>query len=215
MWIVSGVAPCRGPAVSAKGVLATETLLDKMAQTVAQALHAHGVDDVDHKRLHEHHARLALGDTALAHVEQRVGVELPRGRAVGAFHVVVVYLKLRLGVHTGVKGCKYVAVALVGLGELCTRGDKDSALKRAGRLVVKHIFEQLGRVATGHAMVDIGRVVDKLTSGAYRHAGEACLASLTGEVDGVLVARRATDEGHAVDEEVASLLLTGVELAEA
>ena len=50
-----------------------------MAQPVMQTFHLHSVDDIGHKCLHQHCARLILGNSAGAHLEECLGVKLTGG----------------------------------------------------------------------------------------------------------------------------------------
>lgn len=72
-----------------------EAAFDQYAHAVAEPFDRHRVDHVGHEGLAEHCAGLGLGYASGAHVEQGLGIQLSGGRAVGAAHVVAVYLELR------------------------------------------------------------------------------------------------------------------------
>ena len=78
-----------------------ETLVDKVAQAVAQGLEGDVVDDFRHEGLLQQQACLALGDASLAHVEQGGIVELSDSGSMRALHIVGIDFEHGLCVHAG------------------------------------------------------------------------------------------------------------------
>ena len=93
--------------------LATETLIDEVAQAVAEGFEGDAVEYFTDESKLQQHASFLFGNTTLTHVEEGFVVELTHGAAVGALYVIGIDFQHGLGVHTcGVSGHK------VGIGLL-------------------------------------------------------------------------------------------------
>ena len=112
-----------------------------MVQTVFKSIDAYAVDYVAHECLHKQCPGIVLGDSACAHIEQGVLVELSHSCYVATLHIVGVNLKLGLGEHLGGRCGTHIAVALVGFYLRGILGNEDFAREGACCAVVEHIFE--------------------------------------------------------------------------
>ena len=124
------------------------------------------VDGLADEALDQQRARLVRRNAARAHVEQQVLVELGRGRAVAADHVVGVDLELGLGIELGVRRQHEHLRHLLAVGLLRVGAHDHLALEHAARPVGEHALEQLAALAAGHRVIDDQRGVDVLGAAA-------------------------------------------------
>ena len=89
-------------AALALGEFTAETLVDEIAQAVAEGFERDGINDLGNEGLLQEQTGFALGDASLAHVEEGSIVELAYGRAMRALHIVGIDLQQRLCVHAGI-----------------------------------------------------------------------------------------------------------------
>ena len=104
----------------------------------------------------QHAARRGRVEAARAQVEQLALVELARGRAMRAFHVVGEDLELGLGVDLDVGRQQQIVVGLIGVGLLGVAPDHDLAGEHRVRLAVEHALVELVADAAGLGVVDAG-----------------------------------------------------------
>src|SRR5262245_35599415 len=112
------------------------------------------LDRLADKGLNQQSAGLFLRDAAGLEVEQQILIDLPRGRAVAAHHVIGEDLKLRLRIELSRLGQQKRLRHLLAVGLLRAGRHDDLALEYAARLVVEHRLEQLATGAARHAMLD-------------------------------------------------------------
>ena len=120
-------------------------------QRLAQALMLDALDRLADKGLDQQRPGLSLGDAARLEIEQQLLVDLARGRAMAAHHVVGEDLKLGLGIELRRLREQQRLRHLLAVGLLRVGRDDDLALEHAARLVVEHGLEQLAARATRHA----------------------------------------------------------------
>ena len=122
---------------------------------------------------------LLLADATLSHIEQCGIIELSYGRAMRAFHVVGVYLKHRLGVHSGCLCGAKVLVYFFTDSLLCSMTHENTTCERSSRLVVEHILVELVTRTVAHLMVDERVVVDVLCLVGYHATVAPALGTFT------------------------------------
>ncbi len=145
-------------------------------------------DDLARERERQDAPRLALREAPGAEVEESVGVEAARRRAVGAPDVVVVDLELRLGVDARRVGEEEVPVRLVGVGEGPGRADDDLPVERAARRPREDPLVALLAPSVGPRVVDERVVVDLLSPPREEEAVERGAGPVAVEADCQLVA---------------------------
>ena len=128
--------------------------------------------------LDQHGARLVQRDAARAQVEQQVRVDLGRGGAMAADHVVGIDLELGLGVELRLLRQHERLRHLLAVGLLRVGAHDHLALEDAARAVGQHALEQLAALAARHRMIDDQRGVDVLGAAAEEAAGDVELAAL-------------------------------------
>ena len=133
------------------------------------------------KRLDQQGAGLVLRDAARLEIEQKLLVDLARGRAVAAHHVVGEDLELGLGIELGRLGEQERLGHLLAVGLLRVGRDDDLALEHAARLAVEHGLEQLAAGAAGHGMLDEQRGVAMLAPAHEQGAGDVERRAFAGE----------------------------------
>src|SRR3954447_2934292 len=131
-------------------------------ERVPQCRYLDAVHNVLREGVGQQTASVTLVDAARLHVEQRLGVELADGGAVGAFDVVGPDLKLGLGVDDGLVGQHEVLVGLLGVGLLRILANNDAAVEDRGCLAVQNALVQLVAVGVRLGVVDRGVIVDVL-----------------------------------------------------
>ena len=171
-------------------------------QTFFQFLDAHFFDNIVRKGHHEQHTGFGLGNTARAHVEKCVTIELSHCGTVAAFYIIGIYFELRLGIDVRFFGGTEVAVGLYGRGLLRTLTHENPSVENTRCGVFEHIFEEFVACAVGRFVVDKGKVVDQLPLVGYGHAIEMCLGMFSGQSDIVIVAGIAVVQGDTVDQYV-------------
>ena len=160
------------------------------------------VDDLAREGERQDAPRLLLGEGAGAEVEEGVGVEPSRRRAVRALDVVVVDLELRLGVDAGRVGEEEVAVLLVGVGEGARGADDHLAVEGAARAPVEDPLVVLLAPAVRPGVVDERVVVDLLLAARQEEPVERRAGAVAVEPDGQLVPHEAAAEREDVAEEL-------------
>ena len=147
---------------------------DVIHQRVAQAgmldaFHRLADEGLDQQRL-----RFLGRDAARLQVEQQILVEIARGRAVAALHVVGENLQFRLVVGFGGVRQQQRMGRHLGVGLLRFRAHDDLALEDAARLAVEHGLEQLSRrCRPWHGMIGDDRHVGVLAALEQARAADA------------------------------------------
>ena len=100
-------------AIFATGQLTTQATFDHIVDVLVQHLVADVVAHLSGKSIHQQNPCVGLADATLAHVEHGLLIELARGGAVRAFHIICINLKERLAVNLGLGSEDDVAVVLV------------------------------------------------------------------------------------------------------
>ena len=95
-------------------------------------------------------------------VEEFTLIELTGGGAMGAFDVVRVDLKLRLGVDLGIRREEKIVVGLIGVGLLSGLMHVDLASERRPGATIEHAFVILIAHAVGCGVVYLQDIVDVL-----------------------------------------------------
>src|SRR3954454_3397305 len=98
---------------------------------LAERFATDAVDNFSRKRMDQHAASCFQTDAAGAEVENGFVVQLPDGRTVGAFHIIGVNLKLRLGVGGGVVRKEQILVGLLGVRLLSFLTNENASMEHA------------------------------------------------------------------------------------
>src|SRR6478672_628933 len=197
----------------------------RLEQCLPQTLMLEALDRLADKGLDQQGAGLVLGNAAGLEVEKQILVDLARGRAVAAHHVIGEDLKLRLRVELSRLGEQQRLRHLLAVGLLRAGRDDNLALEHAARLVVEHGLEQLAARAARNAMLDEQSRVAMLMAAHQkrsRHVEGRSLAGKGGidlaagerssgrELEGLVV--RIGVELHEPSDEVEGCLLFALEL---
>ena len=89
----------------------------------------HGINYVGHKCLFQQQLGIALVNASCTHIEELHRIQLSCGGTVATLHVIVINLQLWLGVNLCLRGAEQVAVALVRVGVMRSRADKNPSGK--------------------------------------------------------------------------------------
>ena len=118
--------------------------------------------------------RLRLGgrNAARHQVEELVVVEVARGRAMAAHHVVGEDLEFRLGVELRRLRQQQRVAGLLAVGLLGVAPDDDLALEDAAGVVVHHALEEFAAGAARHLVVDHETRVGVLVAAEQIGAGD-------------------------------------------
>src|SRR5512135_1685778 len=123
-------------------------------ERLAQILVLDALERLADKGLDQQCPGLILGDAAGLEIEQQLLVDLTRGRAMAADHVVGENLKLGFRVELRRLREQQRLRHLLAVGLLRIGRDDDLALENTARLAVENRLEQLAAGATRHGMLD-------------------------------------------------------------
>ena len=169
---------------------------DLLHQRVAQA----GMLDALHRLADEGLDQQRLGflgrNAARLEVEQQVLVEVARGGAVAALHVVGEDFELRLVVGLGGLRQQQRVRRHLGVGLLRLRPHDDLALEHAAALVVEHRLEHLAAGAVAGHVVGDQRGVGMLAAPEQARAADAGDGALAVEAHEQLVAHHRAAGGE-------------------
>ena len=154
-------------------------------------------DRLADERLDQQRLGFGVRNAARLEIEQQVLVEIARGRAVAALHVVGVDFELRLVVGLGVFRQQQRVRRHLGVGLLRVRPHDDLALEHAAALVVEHGLEHFAALAVRHRVIHHQRRVGMLAALEQARAADVGDRALPAEAQEQLVARdRAADVEH-------------------
>ena len=128
-----------------------------------------------------------------------------------AHHVIGVDFQLWLSVHLCRWSTTQVAVALVGLNARAVGLYKDFSSKSPHSIVIEHILEHLVAMATWSIVADKRVTVHMLLAASDGHAQQLGLGMFPVDLDMVIVSGKTIDEGDAIDEDIAALVLINID----
>ena len=169
-----------------------------MGKAFAQAFEFDMTQNVAHECLLENQTGLALGNAALAHIEEGRFVEFANGAAVITLDIVGINLQHRLA-ESACGGCGTdIRVGLLREALLRALFHEHQSRKCADAMAIKHIFiEHIAR-ATGRSVVHHKAVVHALLPIGHDHSACHHIGSLAIEAEVEAVACLSAGEGHAV-----------------
>ena len=91
--------------------------------------------------MHQHVARVLLGESARAHIKNLLRIHLPHRGSMSALHVVSINFQLRLGVDRGVIGEQQILVGLLGIRLVRALMSVDAPGKYTTRMIVEDAVE--------------------------------------------------------------------------
>src|ERR1051326_9586857 len=139
-----------------------EFLKQDSFERISQVRNLDAVDDILGERVDQEAARLVLADAAGPQIEERLGVQLADGGAVGAAHVVGENLQLGFGIDDRVVGEDQVLVGLLGIGLLGVLADNDAAVENRVGFAVQNPLVEFVAGAVRLGMIDDGVVVGEI-----------------------------------------------------
>ena len=151
--------------------VAAQTGIGHHAQTFAEAVDGHLVNDFVQEGGEKQQTRLVAGDAALLKVEEGFFVELADGGAVRAADIVGVDDELRLGIGAGGAAEADVTACLLRVGTRAMGIDLHKALEAAHGFFVENLLEQLAVAAAGGSVGDGDGIRHLLRARGDGHAG--------------------------------------------
>ena len=176
--------------------LTAQTTFDHVVDVLVQHFIPDMVAHLGSEGIHQQNPRVGLADTALAHIEHRLLVELARGGAMRAFHIVSVNLQKWLAVDFSRRGEDDVAVILVSIRLLRALCHIDMAVEDARGLIVQNTLELLVAGAVRHVVVHLQIVLHMLLLIDEIEAIDLGISTFAIKIDGIRVVDVAAVEGN-------------------
>ena len=178
---------------------------DDLIQFLARGGVANSFRDLTRERMNEHAAGCFGPDASRTQVENRLLIKLPDRRAVRAFHIIRIDLKLRLGIHCGVVREEKVLVGLLGVGFLRDGMDIDASMEDPFGFAVENTVEILMAIAVRLGVLDDHVMVRELITPSHIQTVEQAFHTFARQHHADVVSGDPAPQGDRMGSEVRAL----------